>query len=134
MATIHGMKGLTKDLEGKLKAKALGDGDKYLAAAKTPAGRQELAKGVGVDASAILELANRVDLARVKGVGEVFSNLLEEAGVDTVKELSKRVPDNLLAKITEVNGKKKLAKRLPTAKEVADWVAQAKALPKTLEY
>jgi hypothetical protein len=51
-----------------------------------------------------------------------------------VKELSKRVPENLLAKITEVNTAKKLAGRLPTLDQVTGWVEQAKKLPKVLEY
>ena len=49
----------------------------------------------------MLELVNRADLARIKGIGEVYSNLLENAGVDTVLELSKRVPANLHAKLVE---------------------------------
>jgi predicted flap endonuclease-1-like 5' DNA nuclease len=82
----------------------------------------------------VLELANRADLARVKGIGKVFSDLLENAGVDTVKELAQRRPDNLLAKLVEINTEKKYAKRTPTMSEVTNWVEQAKALPKTLTY
>jgi predicted flap endonuclease-1-like 5' DNA nuclease len=101
---------------------------------KTPAARKELAKKLGMEASAVLELANRADVARINGIGGVFSDLLENAGVDTVKELAKRDPANLMAKLTEVNAKKKLAGRLPTVAQVKDWVDQAKALPKLLEY
>ena len=82
----------------------------------------------------VLELANRADLARVKGIGKVFSDLLENAGVDTVKELAQRKPANLHTKLAEVNTEKKFAKRAPTMAEVTDWVDQAKALPKTLKY
>ena len=101
---------------------------------KTPAARKELAKKLGVETSAVLELANRADLARIKGIGGVFGDLLESAGVDTVKELAKRDPANLTAKLAEVNAKQKLAGRLPTVAQVKDWVDQAKALPKLLEY
>jgi predicted flap endonuclease-1-like 5' DNA nuclease len=82
----------------------------------------------------VLELANRADLARVKGIGKVFSDLLENAGVDTVKELSKRKPENLVATMAEANGRLQLAKRNATLAEVTDWVSQAKALPATLKY
>jgi predicted flap endonuclease-1-like 5' DNA nuclease len=132
--SVSELKGITAELAGKLKQHGLTDSDKYLDAAKTPAGRKELAAKVGVDPRAILELANRADLARIEGIGKVFSDLLEEAGVDTVKELAKRVPENLHAKIAEVNEKKKLSGRLPTADQIKDWVEQAKKLPKTLEY
>jgi predicted flap endonuclease-1-like 5' DNA nuclease len=81
-----------------------------------------------------LELANRADLARVKGVSGVYSDLLESAGVDTVKELATRRPDNLHAKLLEINEKEKLTERVPTAAAVESWIGQAKELPKILKY
>ncbi|HEY3297552.1 MAG TPA: DUF4332 domain-containing protein, partial [Armatimonadota bacterium] len=75
---------------------------------------------------------NRADLARIKGIGSEFADLLEAAGVDSVPELAQRVPDNLAAKLSEVNAAKKLTRRLPTAAQVADWVEQAKGLPRVV--
>ena len=132
--SIGKLRGMNADLEAKLKAEGLGDTDKLLAATKAPADRKALAKKTGADERDILELANRADLSRVKGVAGVFSDLLEEAGVDTVKELAKRRADNLHAKIKEVNDASQLAKRIPTASEVESWVNQAKDLPKLLTY
>ena len=132
--SIGKLKGMNADLEAKLKAEGLGDTDKLLAATKAPADRKALAKKVGAGERDILELANRADLSRVKGVAGVFSDLLEQAGVDTVKELAKRRPDNLHAKIKEVNDASQLAKRIPTAGDVESWVNQAKGLPKLLSY
>jgi predicted flap endonuclease-1-like 5' DNA nuclease len=131
---VSEIRGMKADVAAKFKAKGIATDEALLNAAKTPAQRKELAALVGLDASAILEFANRADLARISGIGEVFADLLENAGVDTVKELSKRVPENLLAKITEVNAAKKLAGRLPTLDQIKDWVEQAKKLPKGLEY
>ena len=131
---VSELRGATPALVAKLKVQQIGTDEAFLNAAKTPAARKELAKALGVETSAVLELANRADLARVVGIGQVFSDLLETSGVDTVKELANRVPENLLAKITEVNTAKKLAGRLPTLDQVKDWVAQAKKLPKVLEY
>ena len=82
----------------------------------------------------MLELINRADLARVKGIGSIYSNMLEEAGVDTVKELAQRKPENLTATLVEVNAKRKLTKQTPTADQVKDWVGQAKALKKVVTY
>ena len=79
-------------------------------------------------------MANRADLARIKGISGVYSDLMEQAGVDTVKELAKRRPDNLLQKLTETNDAAKLTQRQPTAAMVEDWVTQAKALPAMLTY
>lgn len=134
MTSLRAIRGVSGAFADKAGAQGLGDSDAFLAKVKTPKARQELAKALGVDAGAVLEVANRADLARIVGVGDVYSNLLEEAGVDTVKELAARVPDNLLAKLETVNAAKKLAQRLPTAGQVKDWVDQAKKLPKLLEY
>ena len=134
MAAIRTLRGVSGALADKLGAQGLGDSAAFLAKVTTPKARQELAQTLGVEAGAVLEVANRADLARIVGVGDVFSNLLEEAGVDTVKELAVRVPENLLAKLEKVNAAKKLAQRLPTAGQVKDWVDQAKKLPKLLEY
>ncbi|MHB1133576.1 MAG: DUF4332 domain-containing protein [Chloroflexota bacterium] len=128
------IKGMTPELAAKLRAKGISDAAELLDAAKSAGDRRDLAKEFGVDGKVVLEWANRADLARVKGIGGVYADLLEEAGVDTIKELAARVPANLCAKINEINGAKKLTSRPPTESAVSDWVAQAKALPKLLEY
>lgn len=125
--------GVREDMAAKLKAEGLGDSAKLLAAAATPAARNELAAKLGVDSKEVLEMANRADLARIKGIGTVYSDLLEQAGVDTVAELARRNPENLYSKMVEVAGEH-FVQRLPRAADVADWVAQAKELPRALEY
>jgi len=128
------IKGISSEVESKLKQRGINDSDELLQAALTPAARSDLAKAVGTDAKVILELANRADLARVKGIGGVYSDLMEDAGVDTVKELATRNSENLHEKITEINTKRSLTERVPTADMVSDWVGQAKDLPPMLEY
>lgn len=100
----------------------------------TPAGRKDLEVKTGIRHDLILEWVNHADLFRVKGVGEEFSDLLEEAGVDTVAELAQRNPANLHAALVKTNAEKKLVRRLPTEKQVAEWVEQAKALPRIVTY
>ncbi len=131
---VKDLKGATKALVDKLKKQGITNADSLLAEAAKPSGRKALAAHCGCDAKVILELANRADLSRVKGVAGVYSDLLEQAGVDTVKELAKRKPDNLHAKIVETNQAAKLTKQAPGAQRVASWVEQAKALPKLLTY
>jgi len=97
-------------------------------------GREGLAEKAGVDRKLILEWVNHADLYRIKGVGQEYSDLLEEAGVDTVVELATRNPENLYAKIQEVNKAKELVRRPPSAKMVADWVMQAKGLPRVVTH
>ena len=100
----------------------------------TPAGRKELAASLNISEQQVLEWVNRADLHRIKGIGEEYSDLLENAGVDTVAELAQRNPANLSAKLAEVNAAHNLVRRLPTPKQVEDWVAQAKALPRGINY
>jgi predicted flap endonuclease-1-like 5' DNA nuclease len=132
--TVLKLKGMSTELGGLFQGKKIFNADQLLEAATTPAARKILAEQMGISVQAVLELANRADLARVKGIGGVFSDLLEQAGVDTIAELAKRRADNLYAKLVELNKEKSLAGRLPTLSTVEDWIAQAKALPRKLEY
>ncbi len=100
----------------------------------TRSGRKEIAEKTGIAETSVLEWVNMADLFRIEGIGEEYSDLLEEAGVDTVVELSKRDPENLHAKLKEVNEQKKLVKQLPSLDTVKKWVEEAKKLPRKVEY
>lgn len=76
---------------------------------------------------------NRSDLYRIKGVGQEYSDLLENEGVDTIVELTNRIPENLLAKMLEVNAAKKLVRRPPPISSVKNWIEQAKKLKRVVE-
>ena len=97
-------------------------------------GRREAASVSGIDEKKILKWVNFADLYRIKGVGSEYSELLEGAGVDTVKELKNRNVANLHAKMLEVNNKKKLVRLPPSIKFVEKWVAQAKKLKPMVTY
>ena len=131
---LKDLRGVTDAILAKLKDLAITDNEKLLAAAAAPAQRKELAAACGCTPKEILQLANRADLARVKGIAGVYSDLLEHAGVDTVKELATRRPDNLLAKLEETNAADQLTQRMPTAAMVEEWVNTAKGLPAILTY
>jgi predicted flap endonuclease-1-like 5' DNA nuclease len=96
--------------------------------------RKTLSAEAGISDTQILEWVNRADLFRVPGIGEQFSDLLEQAGVDTVVELSKRKAGNLQAAMAEVNAKKNLVNRLPSVSMVQGWIDAAKSLPRAVEY
>jgi predicted flap endonuclease-1-like 5' DNA nuclease len=97
-------------------------------------GRKGLADDSGVDESKILNWVNKADLFRIKGVGPQFSELLEAAGVDTVKELRNRNAENLHAKLVEVQAEKKITRAVPALKQVVKFVEQAKNLPPIVTY
>jgi predicted flap endonuclease-1-like 5' DNA nuclease len=134
MAKIIDVEGIGVEYAKKLKAVGISTTDGLLKAGSTPKGREELASKSGVSEKLILEWVNHADLYRIKGVGSEYSDLLEEAGVDTVPELAQRKPENLLEKMVEANAAKKLVRKLPALKQVEDWVDQAKKLPRVINY
>jgi len=131
---IGKIEGIGPTYSKKLKDEGIGTTEDLLEAGSTRQGRKELAKKTGISEKSILEWVNLADLFRIKGIGEEYSDLLEEAGVDTVVELSRRNPENLHAKITEINKKKKLVRRTPTLSQVKKWIEQAKTMPRKIEH
>jgi len=134
MAKLEVIEGIGDVYAQKLREAGIPTIEALLEAGASPKGRKDLAEKTGIGDALILEWVNLADLFRIKGVGEEYSDLLEEAGVDTVVELAQRNPENLYAKLTEVNAEKELVRRLPTQSQVSDWVAQAKALPRLVTY
>ena len=129
------------DIEGvgdvyaeKLQAAGIKKVSELLEKCAAPKGRKELAEATGISEKLILKWTNHADLFRINGVGPQFAELLEAAGVDTVKELKHRVPANLQAKLEEVNAEKNLVNRVPAVAEVEKMIAQAKELPAVMEY
>ena len=134
MPSIVDVEGIGKIYKEKLAKVKILTTDALLEAGATPKGRKALAEQTGIGDALILEWVNLADLYRIKGIGSEYSDLLEEVGVDTVVELSKRVPKNLYDKMVEVNEKKKLVRKLPSESQIADWVGQAKKLPRKVSY
>jgi len=131
---VKDLQGITEAILETLTGQGIKDNEQFVEAAASPAQRKELASACNCTAKDILQLANRADLARVKGVSGIYGDLLEHAGVDTIKELATRKPANLHAKLTETNDSMSLTQRPPTEAQIEDWVAQAKELPKMLTY
>ncbi len=100
----------------------------------TKKGRKEIAEKTGIDEKKVLTFVNMADLFRVKGIGRQFSELLKASGVDTIKELRTRNAENLHAKLTEVQAKKKITKAVPALKQVEDFINQAKGLEPMITY
>ena len=118
----------------KLNAQGIINSDQLLEAGKTPKGRKELEEKTGINGKLILKWVNHCDLYRIKGVGPQFAELLEAAGVDTVKEFGHRVAANLVAKMAEVNEEKHLTKVVPTEAQVQAMIDQAKELEAVVSY
>lgn len=134
MTKLTTIEGIGPVLEEKLNAAGIDSVEKLLEKGATKKGRTEIEQASGIDHSRISRFVNHADLCRVKGVGGEYAELLEAAGVDSLPELAQRNAENLAAKMAEVNEAKKLVRALPSAKTVADWVEQAKSLPRVVTH
>lgn len=134
MTKLETIEGIGPVYAKQLRTAGIATVEALLAAGATPEGRQEVEQRSRIGHALILEWVNLADLMRIKGVGEEYSDLLEEAGVDTIKELRDRVPENLHAALVKANEAKQLVRRLPTLKMVRGWVQQAKSLPPKVKY
>jgi predicted flap endonuclease-1-like 5' DNA nuclease len=134
MAKLSKVEGIGEVYAQKLRATGITTTQALLEKGASPQGRTEIAEKTGISEKLILEWVNHVDLFRIKGVGEEYSDLLEEAGVDTVPELAQRNPEHLHQKLVAVNQEKKLVRQLPTRSQVSNWIEQAKRLPRVITY
>ncbi len=134
MASIDAIEGIGVKYATKLRKARIRTTEALLKRGATRAGRKQLLEATGFNSHQILAWVNRADLFRVKGIGEEYSDLLEAAGVDTVKELRTRNAANLTEKMVETNRKKRLVRRLPTETMVKRWIAHAKKLSPVVKY
>ena len=129
------------DIEGigevyapKLIAAGIETVEQLLDACSGPTGRNIIAGKTGISEKLILKWTNHADLFRINDIGPQFAELLEAAGVDTVKELRHRVAANLAAKLVEVNEAKHLCGRVPAESEIQRMIDQAKELEPRMTY
>ena len=134
MASIDTIEGIGVKNATKLRKARIRTTEALLKQGSTRKGRRELSERVGLSEKLILEWVNRADLMRVRGVGEEYSDLLEAAGVDTVKELRHRNAENLATKMAEVNAVKNLSNAAPATTTIEKWIEQAKQLDPTITH
>lgn len=132
--SIGELDSLLPGIATKLRSFGIRTTDRLLEAAKDPKGRQTLAERTGLSPQCLLRLANYADKMRIKGIGEDYAELLEAAGVDTVRELKYRNPANLAKRMAEVNTRLKLVRALPSEKVILRWIETAKKLPIKISY
>ncbi len=132
---ISDVEGIGPAYAEKLRLAGVRSVDALLKMAAARKARSDLAKATGIDESFILKWVNMADLYRVKGIGSEYSELLEKAGVDTVKELRNRDAENLWRKMKEVNSSgRPLVRQLPGLKSVKAWIKQAQKLDPKVTY
>src|SRR5262245_23756149 len=134
MSDVIEIEGVGEVYGQKLKQAGIATSESLLEQGATRAGREKIAQATGISDRLILRWVNHVDLFRLKGVQTQYAELLEAAGVDSVPELAQRNPANLHSALVQVNEAKKLVRKLPTAEQVAEWVGQAKTLPRVVTH
>jgi predicted flap endonuclease-1-like 5' DNA nuclease len=134
MTKIADIEGIGSTYAQKLSDISISSTEALLKQGASKKGRKEIANKSDISEKLLLKWVNRADLARIKGIGEEYADLLEVAGVDTVPELAQRNAENLYNKMVEVNAEKKMVRQIPTKSKVEDWVKQAKELDPVVTY
>ena len=126
--------GINEATEAKLNAAGINNVNDLLAEGSTPQGREETAARSGLPAAQILKFVHYADLFRIKGVTRETAALLEAADMNSVAELAKAQASQLQAKLQQVNDAKRFTRTVPTEQQVAEWIEEAKTLPKRVTY
>ena len=96
--------------------------------------REQISAKIGISEKLLLKWVNMADLFRVRGVASQYAELLECAGVDTVRELAQRRPDSLHAKMVTTNQAKRVVRQVPSLRIVESWISHAKSLPRKVTH
>ena len=131
---IQEIEGIGPAYAEKLATANINTTDDLLDSCSKPGGRKTISEQTGLSEKLILEWTNLADLMRISGIGPEYADLLEEAGVDTIKELRTRNAENLAAKMNEINETKKLTRAVPVTSVVEDWIAKAKEMQPRITY
>ena len=130
---VSKLRGMTDRVRAKLKRQGITYTDQLLEAIGRTSRRRQLAARCGIEAALLERLACRADLTRIKGIGAIFTDMLELLGVDRTLRLARQDPALLHRALVELNAALRLARRAPTAEEVQHWITQARSLPHLVE-
>lgn len=126
---VSKLRGISLQIRNKLKRQGISYTHQLLQHAGSTERRRQLAAHGRIDEAALARLVQRADLARIKGVGAIFADMLEHIGVTRVAVLAAQDPADLHRHLYELNADERMARRAPTPEEVQDWVVQARVLP-----
>lgn len=128
MARIDEIAGINPKEATKLRKAGIRTTESLLKRAGTKSGREQLGAEVGLDLDELLHWAQRADMMRVRGIGSEYAVLLEACGVQTIRDLRRRNPTALTAKLSDHNGRKSMVRRLPTEIMVTSWIESASSV------
>ena len=90
---------------------------------------KELAEKTKISEKLIDKWVEHADLMRIGGVGPEYADVLNQIGIDSIKEFAQRNPKNTLDRIMELDKEKPdVFRRPPTLKMVEEWIEKAKEI------
>lgn len=128
------LRGMTTAIKKALRTQGITDTGQLLAATRTAAQRGNLARLCHCRPETILAIAHRAEMTRLKGIGGIYSDLLEMAGVTTLIELEYADPHDLHGALVEINELHRYARQVPTLAMVTRWIEQARELAPVIEH
>lgn len=128
------MEGIASTYLDRLESVGLDSVEALLAACFSVAARAELAERTGISVDLLLGWAERAELACLNGLSDEFADLLEAAGVGGLRQLAEFDKKELRKLLADTNETEQIVRDLPLARQVADWIAQAKAIEPILQY
>lgn len=134
MTKLLKIEGIGTSMASKLEGAGIESIEALLERGSTPTGRQGLSQITRIPSRRLLRFVHRADLARVKGVGEEYAELLEVAGIRNVTMLAESDPDELLQKLVEVNRYRRVVRRMPAKRLLVSWIEAARELPPMVTY
>ena len=95
----------------------------------TKAKINELSVKTKISAKMIDKWQEHANLMKIDGIGPEYSDALNQIGIDSVKELAKRVAQETLDKIVAFDkSKPNVIRKIPKLEEVKTWIAQDKKM------
>lgn len=117
----------------KLRKAGVTSTQKLQDATSTRRERQSLAEKSDIPYKRVLGWAQQAELMKISGIGPRQASLLAAVGVSSVKELARRVPENLAERVGVANTfAPKFVDRTPSLATIKKWVEAAGSMPSSI--
>jgi hypothetical protein len=120
------LKGIDENQLAQLRQGGVENTDEMMTLWNDPARRVSLTTSTGLTDEQLTRLASMARVARLKGVGPKYADLLVTAGVRGRKSLATYTPETLVQRLGDVSAAKSLTGPLPSLVEVGAWFAELK--------
>jgi hypothetical protein len=131
---LREFRGADREHLARLAEAGIQNASQMLEAGRSPEDRRQISTQTGLPPSAILELVKLSDLARIPGIAGIRARLYYDAGLDTLDEIARWEPDELLRHMTEFVNRTGFEGIAPLPREVSSCIKKARSLPRVVDY